>query len=107
MTGLRIIVYLDDMLVMAQSGIDEAGSLFPVKTLDIYIEKTAQLEQTAPNSLFPLRSLTIQLLQHQFLDGLRRHWQMLELTQICLKDTRLELHQHQQHEPGEFPSAIF
>ena len=32
---------------------------------------------------------------------------MLELTQICLKDTQLELHQHQQHEPGEFPSAIF
>ena len=40
-------------------------------------------EQTAPNSLSPLRSLTIQLLQHQFPNGLRRHWQMLGLT--CFK----------------------
>ena len=32
---------------------------------------------------------------------------MLELTQIYLKDTRFELHQCQQHVPGEFPSAIF
>ena len=30
---------------------------------------------------------------------------MLELTRICLKDTRLELHQHQLHVPREFPSA--
>ena len=30
---------------------------------------------------------------------------MLELTQICLKDTRFELHQHQLHVPREFPSA--
>ena len=32
---------------------------------------------------------------------------MLELIQICLKDTQFELHQCQQHEPGEFPSVIF
>ena len=55
--------------------------------------------------LSPSRSPTTQLHQHQFPDGLRRPWRILELTRICLKDTRLELHQHHLHVSREFPSV--